>query len=259
MPAPINRFKLALKENLPQIGLWLALANPYSAEICAGAGFDWVLLDGEHAPNDVPILMNQLQVLSSSSSHAVVRPPVDSPALIKQLLDIGAQTILIPMIESVEQAQEMIRAVRYPPEGIRGVGAALARASGFNRTPDYLQTANEQICLLLQIESRAGIEQLDAIAKLEHVDGIFIGPADLAADMGYLGQPGASEVQRVVMEALARIRSHGKAAGILSADPHLCVRYLEAGATFVAVGSDVGLLVKASSALAAEFKHWAGK
>ncbi|WP_435947813.1 4-hydroxy-2-oxoheptanedioate aldolase [Dryocola sp. BD586] len=255
MPAPINTFKVALKNRRPQIGLWLALANPYCAEICGGAGFDWLVLDAEHAPNDVPLLMQQLQALSASRSQVVVRSPVNAPWLIKQLLDIGATTLLVPMIETVEQAREMVRAVRYPPEGIRGVGAALARASAFNRTADYLLTANQQICLLLQIESRAGLEQLDAITLLDGVDGIFIGPADLAADMGYPGNPGAPEVQSVIMDALARIQAHGKAGGILSAVPQLCKNYLEAGATFVAVGSDVGLLVNATNTLAAEFKN----
>jgi len=253
MPAPVNHFKQALLRKEPQIGLWLALASPYAAEICAGAGFDWLLLDGEHAPNDVPLLMSQLQALSVASGHAVVRAPMDAPWLIKQLLDIGAQTLLIPMVENAEQAQALVKAVRYPPQGIRGVGAALARASAFNRIADYLTSANEQICLLVQIESRAGLDQLDAIAATEGVDGVFIGPADLAADMGYLGQPAAKEVQQAVEQALKRIQSHGKAAGILSADPLLCARYLELGATFVAVGSDVGLLVKSTSVLAADF------
>ncbi|WP_413724043.1 4-hydroxy-2-oxoheptanedioate aldolase [Sodalis sp. RH16] len=254
MSAPINTFKQALAEKRPRLGLWLALASPYTAEICAGAGFDWLLLDGEHAPNDIPLLMGQLQALSGAPVHAVIRAPMDAPWLIKQLLDIGAQTLLIPMVETAEQARALVRAVRYPPLGIRGVGAALARASAFNRLPDYLQTANDQICLLVQIESRAGLENLDDIAAVEGVDGVFIGPADLAADMGYLGRPGAPEVQDAVEAGLKRILSRGKAAGILTADPELAERYLALGATFVAVGSDVGLLVKATGALAAYFR-----
>lgn len=254
MPAPFNSFKQALAEKRPQLGLWLALASPYAAEICAGAGFDWLLLDGEHAPNDVPLLMNQLQALAATASHTVVRAPMDQAWLLKQLLDIGAQTLLIPMVESAAQARALAQAVRYPPQGIRGVGAALARASAFNRIPDYLQTANDQICLLLQVESRAGLAQLEAIAATEGVDGVFIGPADLAADMGYPGKPGAPEVVAVVETALKRIQACGKAAGILSADPTLASRYLALGATFVAVGSDVGLLVNASNRLAADFR-----
>lgn len=254
MPAPRNPFKQALAEKRTQIGLWLALANPYTAEVCGGAGFDWLLLDAEHAPNDVPLLAAQLQALAASPSHAIVRPPIGETWMIKQILDIGAQTLLIPMVESAEQARELVRAVRYPPHGVRGVGAALARASAFNRIPDYLQTANDEICLLLQIESRAGLAALDEIATIDGVDGIFIGPADLAADMGFLGKPGAPEVQEAVEAALLRIQSRGKAAGILTSDQALARRYLELGATFVAVGNDVSLLVAATSKLAAEFK-----
>jgi 4-hydroxy-2-oxoheptanedioate aldolase len=161
----------------------------------------------------------------------------------------SSQTLLIPMVESREMAETMVKAVRYPPHGVRGVGAALARASAFNRIPDYLPAANDEICLLLQVESRAGLEALDAIASSEGVDGVFIGPADLAADMGYLGKPGAPQVQAEVEKALARIQSHGKAAGILSGDLSLAKRYLELGATFVAIGNDVTLLANATTKL----------
>ncbi|MEF2070709.1 4-hydroxy-2-oxoheptanedioate aldolase [Consotaella aegiceratis] len=254
MPAKRNIFKQVLAAKRPQIGLWVALANAYTAEICGGAGFDWLLIDGEHAPNDIPLLTAQLQALAASPSHVVVRLPIGETWLVKQVLDIGAETLLVPMVESGEQAHELVRATRYPPQGVRGVGAALARASAFNRTADYLTTANDEICLLLQVESRAGVAALDVIAATEGVDGVFIGPADLAADMGFLGQPGASAVQEAVESAIARIQSHGKAAGILTADPELARRYLDLGATFVAVGSDVGLLVGASSRLAADFR-----
>jgi len=254
MPAPKNTFKAALRDGKTQIGLWMALANAYAAEICAGAGFDWLLLDAEHAPNDIRTLAAQLQALAKYPVHPIVRPPVGEAWLIKQILDIGAQTILVPMIETGEQAEAMVRAVRYPPQGIRGVGAALARASAFNRIPDYLQTANDEVCLLLQIESRAGLANLDAIASTPGVDGVFVGPADLAADMGFLGKPGAEEVQRAVEAALIRIQGHGKAAGILTADQALAGRYLELGATFVGIGSDVGLLVNATTKLVADFR-----
>ena len=253
MPAPRNLFKQALKERRAQIGLWQALASPYTVEICAGAGYDWLLLDAEHAPNDVPLLASQLQAMKGSASHAVIRPPVGETWIIKQMLDIGAQTLLIPMVDSREMAEAMVRAVRYPPQGVRGVGAALARASDFNRIPDYLQTANDEICLLLQVESRAGLAALDAIATTEGVDGVFIGPSDLAADMGYLGRPGAPEVQAEVEKALARIQSHGKAAGILIGDLALSKRYLELGATFVAIGNDVMLLANATAKLLEDF------
>jgi 4-hydroxy-2-oxoheptanedioate aldolase len=173
---------------------------------------------------------------------------------LKQYLDIGAQTILVPMVESGDQAKALVRAMRYPPHGMRGVGAALARASAFNRIPDYLQTANDEVCLLLQIESRAGLAALDDIATTEGVDGVFIGPADLAADMGFLGKPGAAEVQQAVEAALLRIQSHDKAAGILTADQSLARRYLELGATFVAIGNDVGLLANGAMRLLADFR-----
>ncbi|WP_395446593.1 4-hydroxy-2-oxoheptanedioate aldolase (plasmid) [Aminobacter sp. UC22_36] len=254
MPAPRNNFKAALLNGEAQIGLWLGLANAYTAEICAGAGFDWLVIDGEHAPNDVPVMATQLQAIAASGSHPVVRPPIGETWIIKQLLDIGAQTILVPMVETADQAHELVQAMRYPPHGVRGVGAALARASAFNRIPDYLATANDQTCLLVQLESRAGLAQLEAIATVDGVDGIFIGPADLAADMGYLGKPGAPEVQAAVEDAIRRIGISGKAAGILTSDAMLAQRYLELGATFVAVGNDVGLLAQATSALAATFK-----
>jgi len=257
MPTPKNTFKAALTEKRQQIGLWLALASPYTAEILGGAGYDWLLIDGEHAPNDIPLMMAQLQALKGTPSHPVIRAPIGEAWLLKQILDIGAQTVLVPMVESGDQAEAMVRAVRYPPHGVRGVGAALARASAFNRIPDYLQTANDEICLLLQIESRAGLAALDDIATTDGVDGVFIGPADLAADMGHLGRPGDKEVQQAVEAALIRIQSHGKAAGILAADQALAKRYLELGATFVAIGSDVALLANGATRLLYDF-HKAG-
>jgi 4-hydroxy-2-oxoheptanedioate aldolase len=253
MPAPVNQFKAALKAGRPQIGFWLALTNAYTAEIAGGAGFDWLLLDGEHAPNDIPLLTAQLQALAASSSHPVVRIPIGESWMIKQVLDIGAQTILVPMVENGEQAQAMVKAMLYPPQGMRGVGAALARASRFNAIPDYLQTANEQVCLLLQVESRAGLTAIEDIGAVEGVDGILIGPADLAADMGFLGKPGASEVQDAVEDGLQRIIATGRAAGILTSDVTLAKRYLSLGATFVAVGNDVTSLTIAISTLAKSF------
>jgi 4-hydroxy-2-oxoheptanedioate aldolase len=253
MPALTNTFKKALQEKRPQIGFWQALANPYTVEISSDAGFDWLLLDAEHAPNDIPLLVSQLQAMRGSSSHAVIRPPLGETYIIKQLLDIGAQSLLIPMVDSREQAEALVRAVSYPPRGVRGVGAALARASRFNRISDYLETADDEICLLLQIESRKGLAALDEIASVDGVDGVFIGPADLAADMGYLGKPGAPEVQVEVEQALNRIQSHGKAAGILTSDLALARRYVDLGATFVAIGNDVTLFVNATTRLLEEF------
>ncbi len=252
MPAPFNTFKAALAAGRAQIGLWLGLANPVTADLCANAGFDWLLIDGEHAPNDIPTILAQAQAIGTRA-HVIVRPPLGEVHRLKQILDLGVQTILVPMIETAEQAETMARAMLYPPQGMRGVGAALARASNYGTTPGYLASANAQTCLLLQIESRAGLAQLEAIAVTPGVDGIFIGPADLAADMGHLGNPAAPEVQAAVEDALARIISAGKAAGILTSDRGLAQRYLDLGATFVAVGSDVGLLSGAAAQLRGAF------
>ena len=183
MPAPHNRFKRALLSGQRQLGLWVALANPISAELCARAGFDWLLLDGEHGPNDVRSILHQLQAVSAYPGSPVVRIPVADATHIKQMLDIGAQTLLVPMVDTPDQAITMAKAMRYPPLGTRGIGAALARASGFNLIPDYLQTADAEVCLLVQAEARKSIENLEAIAATEGVDGVFIGPSDLAADM----------------------------------------------------------------------------
>ena len=231
-----NHFKRALQEKRPQIGLWLGLCSSYSAELLAGAGFDWLLIDGEHAPNNVQTVLGQLQAVAPYPSQPVVRPPWNDAVIIKQLLDVGAQTLLIPMIQNAEQARDAVRATRYPPHGVRGVGSALARASRWNRVPDYLQQADEQMCVLVQIETREAVKNLDAILQVEGVDGVFIGPADLSADMGFAGNPQHPEVQHTIDDAIARIRAAGKAPGILMANKALAQRYLEAGALFVAVG-----------------------
>ncbi|HBL7229762.1 TPA: 4-hydroxy-2-oxoheptanedioate aldolase [Serratia marcescens] len=250
-----NHFKRALQEKRPQIGLWLGLCSSYSAELLAGAGFDWLLIDGEHAPNNVQTVLGQLQAVAPYPSRPVVRPPWNDAVIIKQLLDVGAQTLLIPMIQNAEQARDAVRATRYPPHGVRGVGSALARASRWNRVPDYLQQADEQMCVLVQIETREAVKNLDAILQVEGVDGVFIGPADLSADMGFAGNPQHPEVQRTIDDAIARIRATGKAPGILMANKALAQRYLEAGALFVAVGVDTTLLARAAEALADEFKQ----
>ncbi len=252
MPAPFNPFKAALAARTPQIGLWLGLTSPMVAELCALAGFDWLVVDGEHAPNDIPSILAQVQAIGSRS-HAVVRPPVGEVHRIKQILDIGVQTVLVPMIETAEQAQLMVRAMTYPPQGVRGVGAALARASDYSAIPDYLVTANDQTCLILQVESRAAMANIDAIAAVPGVDGIFIGPADLAADMGFLGRPAVPEVQAAVENGIARILAAGKAAGILTGDAKLAQHYLDLGATFVAVGNDVNLLMTAATRTRRQF------
>ncbi|WP_327438029.1 4-hydroxy-2-oxoheptanedioate aldolase [Pseudomonas donghuensis] len=254
MDMPINRFKQRLQRGEAQIGLWLGLAEPYCAELAANAGFDWLLIDGEHAPNDLRGMLGQLQAIAPYPAQAIIRPVIGDTALIKQVLDIGAQTLLVPMVESAEQARQLVRAMHYPPNGVRGVGSALARASRWNSIPGYLDQADEQMCLLVQIESLEGLQNLDAIAAVEGVDGVFIGPADLSASMGYRGNPGHPEVQAAIEQAIGQIQKAGKAAGILSADEALARRYLELGAGFVAVGVDTTVLMRGLQGLAGRFK-----
>ncbi|WP_339500128.1 4-hydroxy-2-oxoheptanedioate aldolase [Pseudomonas canadensis] len=253
MDMPVNRFKQRLRNGDVQIGLWLGLADAYCAELAANAGFDWLLIDGEHAPNHLQGMLAQLQAVAPYPSQALIRPVIGDSALIKQLLDIGAQTLLVPMVESAAQARELVRAMRYPPQGIRGVGSALARASRWNSIPGYLDQADEQMCLLVQIENLEGLANLDEIAAVEGVDGVFIGPADLSASMGHRGNPGHPEVQAAIEDAIGRIVKSGKAAGILSADENLARRYIELGATFVAVGVDTTVLMRGLQALAGKF------
>ena len=243
MPAPINPFKKALGQGQLQVGCWLSMAERYTAEICSTAGFDWLLVDSEHAPNDLRSIRDQLQVIDASPSHAIVRLPIGEPWLIKQILDAGAQSILVPMLESAERARLLARAVRYPPDGMRGVGSSAARASRFGAIDDYLVTANDQVCLLAQVENRAGLAALDEILEVDGIDGIFIGPADLAADLGHLGGHEKPEVRAIIEETLTRIVKSGKAAGILAPDPDFARRCVDLGATFVATGIEVTLFV----------------
>jgi 4-hydroxy-2-oxoheptanedioate aldolase len=253
MPIARNTFRDALRAGQAQIGLWVGLADANAAELLAGTGFDWLLLDGEHAPNDPRSTLEQLRAVAPYPVHPIVRPVQGDVALVKQYLDIGAQTLLIPMIDTPEQAALMASAMRYAPEGIRGMGAALARASRWNQVENYLNRANDEMCLLVQAETVQAIENLAAIASVDGVDGVFFGPADLSASMGYRGQPGHPEVQRVILDGIATVRTAGKAAGILATDPKLARQYLDAGALFVAVGVDTSLLVKAATELARGF------
>jgi len=253
MPAPLNTLKARLAAGEVTYGIWLGLAEPYTAEIAASAGFDWLLIDGEHAPNDIRSLSAQLAVIDGTGTAPVIRLPDDDPAKIKQALDIGAQTLLIPMIESGAQARDAVAACLYPPQGRRGVGSALARASRFGAIPDYLTTADDQICIILQVESRAGLAALDDLLAIPRLDAVFIGPSDLAADMGHPGKPAAPEVKAAVMEALARIRAAGKAAGILTTDPAYIEEATQAGANFVGVGIDVTIFASALRALAGRY------
>lgn len=246
MPAPVNTFKQRLARGERVIGCWAGFADPYATEVLGTAGFDWLVIDGEHAPNDLRSIMAQLVALKGSASHPVVRLPMGEAWAIKQVLDAGAQTLLIPMVDSADQARELVRAMRYPPHGIRGAGAALARASNFSGIPDYVATANDQMCLLVQVETRAGQAALDEILTVEGVDGVFIGPADLAADMGYPGNSAAPEVAEAIRDALARIGASDKASGILAVDDATTRQYADWGAQFLAVGIDVVMLARAA-------------
>ena len=254
MQLPRNLFKQALDAGQPQIGLWVGLADGYVAELLASIGFDWLALDAEHAPNDLRTVLAQLQAVAPYPAQAVVRLPCGDATLIKQYLDIGTQTLLIPMVESAEQATRIVAATRYPLAGIRGVGSALARASRWNQIEGYLQECAAQLCVLVQVESVAGLRELPAIAATAGVDGVFFGPADLAASMGLLGRTGDTRVQEAILQGISAVRAAGKAAGVLSADPSQARRYLDVGARFVAVGVDTTLLVRAAKELLALFK-----
>lgn len=254
MPAPVNTLKHRLAKGDVLHGIWLGLADAYAAEIAASADFDWLLIDGEHAPNDIRSLSAQLAVIEGKGPAPILRLPDDDPAKIKQALDIGAQTLLVPMVETGAQAEAILRATRYAPEGIRGVGSALARASRFAAIPDYLTSANAQICLLLQVESRAGLAALDDILAVPGVDGVFIGPSDLAADLRHLGNPGHPEVKAAVLDALRRIRAAGRSAGVLSTDAGFIADCTAAGANFVGVGIDVTLFATALRQLARQYR-----
>lgn len=249
----INHFKKKLKTQ-QQIGLWVGLADAYGTEIAANVGYDWLLIDGEHAPSDLRVTLSQLQSIAAYPSQAVVRPPIGSVQLIKQLLDIGAQTLLIPMVETVEQAELMVKAVRYPPHGIRGVGAALARATRWNSIPNYYETAHEEICLLIQIESVKGLQNLDAILQVDGIDGVFIGAVDLSATMGFSGNPNHPEVVAAVEDAIQRIKTAGKAAGVLSTAHEFTQRYIDLSTEFVAVGVDTSVLINSLRTLLGQYK-----
>lgn len=254
MELPINQFKKRLLSGEVQYGLWLGLPDSTSAEICAGAGFDWLLIDAEHAPYDVPRVMSHLQAIEPYNCSAIVRPAIGDRALIKQLLDVGAQTLLVPMVETVEQAEELVKSVSYPPKGVRGLGTSLARAARWNRIPGYLHKANDEICLIVQVETASAMANLDDILKVDGVDGVFIGPSDLSASMGHIGNPAHPEVVEAIENGLAAIKAAGKAAGLLAMIPEMVEAYIQKGATFVGVGVDTLCLSTSTKHLADTFK-----
>lgn len=247
-----NRFRQKLLARERLIGCWCSLANPVTTEVLGLAGFDWLLLDAEHAPNDVGTLIPQLMALKDSASAPVVRPPWNDAVIIKRLLDAGFYNFLIPFVESEEEARRAVAATRYPPAGVRGVSVS-QRHNRYGTVPDYLKSVNDHVAVMVQIESAAGLAAVDAIAAVDGVDGIFVGPSDLAAALGHLGNAAHAEVQMAIRHIFERARSAGKASGILAPVEADARRYIDWGADFVAVGSDLGLFRSATQALRDKF------
>ncbi len=253
MDLPLNNFKRAIQAGRQQIGLWVSLASAYSAEIVAGSGFDWLLVDGEHSPNDPVNVWPQLQAMAGYPVSPIVRPAWNDKVLVKRYLDIGVQSLLIPYVQTVAEAEAAVASIRFPTRGVRGV-AGVTRASRFGRVSHYANRADQELCLLVQIETREGLDNLEGIAKVDGIDGVFIGPADLAAGLGHLGEQGHPDVQAAIKDGIARIKSCAKPAGILATDEASARRYMEWGTTFTAVGLDVMILARESEKLAAKFK-----
>lgn len=251
MKIPQNLFKRGLREDRVQYGLWLGLSSPVAAELCACAGFDWLLIDAEHAPNDLRSTLSQLQAIEGTGAHAIARLTEGDPARIKRYLDAGVQTLLIPMVDTAEQAEEIVASVRYPPRGIRGLATSITRASRWTQIEDYARQAEEQLCVIVQAETVTALNNLKAITAVDGVDAVFMGPSDLSASMGYLGQPGHPEVQAAIAESLRHISSAGKAAGTLAGTPEAIRTHAGNGAKFLGIGSDTALLVSGSRGLLA--------
>ena len=242
MKNPENTLKTALVAGQVQHGLWLVGASPVMAEVAGTVGFDWCLIDGEHGPNTVAQMLPQLQALESTGTPAVVRIAAPEVWMVKQALDLGVQTVLVPMVDDAATADRMARAMRYPPDGIRGMGAVLARASRYGAVADYPHCANDQVCLLVQAESAAAVTNIDAIAATPGVDGVFVGPADLSADMGLPGQPDHPEVEAAIDHLIARTVAAGKIAGIITFDDSRFAEYAAKGVTFLGLGGDTVVL-----------------
>lgn len=236
-----NRFKAQLLARKQQLGIWSMLASSNVVEVLTQSDYDWILLDTEHAPNEVPMVQDQLRTVAQTSMSAVVRPSTNDAVVLKRLLDIGAQTVLVPMVDTADDARRAVAAVRYPPAGIRGVSLA-TRANRYGRDTDYGQCANNEVCLLVQLETPKALENLEAIAAVEGIDGIFVGPADLAATMGHLGNVRHATVQAAIHDACERAHRCGKPIGILMADPELNARYIADGFDYVAVATDISLM-----------------
>ena len=255
MQIPVNTFKRDLKAGKPQIGLWCTLSNHYAIEVVAGSGFDWLLADTEHSPNELDMVLAQLQAVAPYPAHPVVRVPWNDMVTIKRFLDIGAQSLLIPYVQNKEEAMNAVSYTRYPAEGLRGMGGT-TRATRFGRVRDYARRAHEEICVLVQIETQAGLDNLEQIAAVDGVDGVFIGPADLHASLGYAGETANPKVKPLIDDAIRRIRNCGKAPGILTGVEADAKHWLQLGCQFVAVGVDVNILARETERLAAKFKAY---
>jgi 4-hydroxy-2-oxoheptanedioate aldolase len=253
MEFPINRFKQGLRERRQLVGLWSSLSSAAATEILADSGFDWILIDTEHAPNETPMVADQLRAASLGTASPVVRPAWNDPVVIKRLLDVGVQTLLVPYVQSSEEAASAVAATRYPPGGVRGV-ASVHRANRYGRVPDYFARADDEMCVLVQLETRAAVDALEAIAAVEGIDGIFIGPSDLAASLGHLGNNGHPEVRGTIEKACRRAQAVGKPIGILAPIESDARAYLDMGFAYVAVGSDVVVLRKGCDGLVKMFK-----
>jgi len=253
MDMPRNNFKHAIAAGKLQVGLWCSLCSPVATEIVSHSGYDWLLLDTEHSPNDLQEIIAQMQAAQSGTASCIVRPAWNDMVLIKRYLDIGAQTLLLPFVQTPEEAKRAVEWTRYPPNGVRGITGS-GRASRYGRVKDYLKTASSEICVLVQVETREALKQIEAIASVEGIDGVFIGPNDLSASFGHIGNWAHPEVQDAILDAAQRIRKTGKAAGILTPNEEEAKKFISWGYTFVAIGADIGLLAKNADALAKRFK-----
>lgn len=253
-----NRLKRALRDGRRQVGLWCSLPSHVTIELLAGSGFDWLLLDTEHSPSDVPTVLTQLQAMAGSTASAVIRPAWNDAVLFKRFLDLGVQSFVVPWVQTAEEARRAVAATRYAPHGIRGV-AAVIRANQYGRLRDYATRIDDEICVIVQLETRTALGNLEEIAAVEGVDGLFIGPSDLAADLGHLGNSAHPDVRATIDDAIARIRRTGKAPGILAPIEADARHWLELGALFVGIGSNAALLARQSEALAARFKTPGGE
>lgn len=247
-----NRLKQALREKKLQCGCWMSLGSHTAAEICASAGFDWVLIDMEHAPNDVPQVLHLLHAAAAYPSSVMVRAYWNDTVLIKRLLDLGVQSLLIPNVQTVEEAKRAVEAVRYPPRGVRGVSAN-SRSNRFGRIKDYFKRADDELCLMVQLETRKGVDNLEQIAAIDGIDGLFIGPQDLAADLGHLGDPAHTDARAAMSDAIQRIDKTGKVPGILAFIEADAKHWISQGARFVAVTGDQFLLARSTESVVAAF------